>query len=78
MITFGKAFAIGNGSELKKDIGIYKDGKELGRIYFMPLSFNVGYDFQVTLEKVDCGFFKSAEEAKSFVNTGLPKGKKYY
>lgn len=78
MITFGKAHAIGNNSELKTDMSVISDGKEIGRIYFLPLSFNQGFSYNVIIDKHDKGFFASMEDAKNFCLTGLPAGKEYW
>lgn len=77
MITFGKAYAIGNGAELKGDAGVYEDGREIGRIYFMPLSFNQGFTYNLIINNVDFGFFDSIESAKISA-TKKEKGKFYY
>jgi len=78
MITFGKAHAIGNNTELKTDKSIINNGKEVGRIYFMPLSFNQGFSYNVIIDKDDKGFFTSMENAEKFCLTGEPLGKKYW
>lgn len=59
MIEFGKAYAIGNGALLKSDTSILENGVEVGRIYFMPLGFNAGHPYNVTLKSIDCGFSQS-------------------
>ena len=78
MIEFGKARAIGNGALLSSDISVLDNGVEVGRIYFMPLSFNAGHPYNVTLNSVDCGFFASLDDAKSYCESGTPEPKKYY
>lgn len=78
MIEFGKAYAIGNGALLKSDASVLDSGVDVGRIYFMPLSFNSGYHYNVTLNSVDCGFFASLADAKSYCESGKPEPKRYY
>ena len=78
MIEFGKAYAIGNGALLKSDTSILENGVVVGRIYFMPLGFNAGHPYNVTLKSIDCGFFASIADAKSYCESGTPEPKKYY
>lgn len=78
MIEYGKALAIGNGSPLKSDVSVLDNGKEIGRIYFMPLSFNAGFPYGVTINHIDCGFFSSQDNAKLYCETGAPEPKKFY
>ncbi|UYL04919.1 hypothetical protein LGIDLPPJ_00032 [Klebsiella phage KP13-27] len=78
MKTFGPAHAIGTGSLLPTDLAIFENGKEIGRIYFMPLSFNINHPYNVTMNHKDCGFFKNINDAKNFVNTGFPAPKTFY
>lgn len=78
MIEFGKAYAFGNGALLKSDTSILENGVEVGRIYFMPLCFNSGRPYNVTLNSIDCGFFASLDDAKSYCESGKPEPKRYY
>lgn len=78
MITFEKAYAIGNNAELKTDKSIVEDGKEIGRIYFMPLSFNNGFPYNVVINKDDKGFFASIQDAEKFCLTGNPTPMRYW
>lgn len=78
MKTFGPAYAIGTGALLTTDLAIFENGKEIGRIYFMPLSFNINYPYNVTMNHKDHGFFKDLNDAKSFITSDLPQPKKFY
>ncbi len=78
MITFGNHHSVGTGSIIPTATGIYENDKEIGAIYFMPLSFNHGFGYQVILKKEDIGFFESLDCAKRHVLTGLPVAVEYY
>lgn len=78
MITFGKAYAIGNGAELKTDKSIIENGKEIGRIYFAPLSFNNGFPYNVVINRDNKGFFASIQDAENFCLTGKPSPMKFW
>lgn len=78
MITFDKAFAIGNGAPLKSDLAVMDNGREIGRIYFMPLSFNNVHPYNVTMNGADHGFFSSVDDAKSYCENRIPEPKRYY
>ncbi|WP_345765034.1 hypothetical protein [Escherichia coli] len=78
MKTFEPAYALGTGSLLTKDLAIFENGKEIGRIYFMTLSFNCDYPYNVTMNHKDYGFFRTLDDAKSFINTNFPAPKTFY
>ncbi len=78
MISFGNHHSVGTGNVIPTATGIYENYKEIGVIYFMSLSFNHGFNYQVMLRKENVGFFESLECAKRHVLTGLPVAVKYY
>jgi hypothetical protein len=79
MITFGKHFSVGMPTtEVKNYTGIYEDGKEVGAIYFAPMSFNQGFEYGIVLKKKHLGFFQSLDTAKRHILTGFPVAVKYF